>query len=388
MATRITVLVYVLFLAIPSCDWKDSLESDLDEALRTLDISAHTDIDSIISVTRDAYVLPGVAAGVVSKDSILGMSVCGMSNSSENRKLSFDDSFDLNSVTKSFTAYVVAELLEEEKLSLGNSIVDIFPSLEAAIHPDYRNVVLDDVLRHKAGFSRNGEHIQEQLRPEFTGTLPQKRSQFSKWLLQNESDVSQGTFQYSNAGYVVVGSVIEEVTGNSWESEVTSRLLKPLELTSAGFGWPVNNARNHAHGHARLDGSSYAPRYHDTSWYLHRLAFPGGGLHMSIKDLAKYAQFQLQGLDGRSARLSQNGFKQMHQADGSYGLGWFPSEFESYGGSVHDGSDDGYYSKIFVSNTHDIAVVVLTNIDDSKAWKACNIITLALLQRYLRGSRD
>ena len=57
-------------------------------------------------------------------------------------------------------------------------------------------------------------------------------------LLALDSDVSRGAYAYSNGGFVVAGAMLEELTGETWESLLTRRVLTPLGMTSTGFGAP------------------------------------------------------------------------------------------------------------------------------------------------------
>jgi hypothetical protein len=92
------------------------------------------------------------------------------------------------------------------------------------------------------------------------------------------------------------------------------------------------------------------------------------------------------GLNGRSVLLSKEGFQRMHSIDGVSGLGWYSSVFRSFSGTESGGVDDGYLSDVFISNTDDIGIIVLTNINHENAWFACKAIELALLNKYSRIS--
>jgi CubicO group peptidase (beta-lactamase class C family) len=275
------------------------------------------------------------------------------------------------------------QLKEEKKVTLDTKLKEIFPELINTLHIDYIDVTIKDLLKHQSGMSRNGRHIDASLRPTFQGTLKQKREQFTQWILQQESNKTFGEFSYSNAGFVIIGAIIERITGNAYEDEVYQRIFKPLQMKSAGFGWPVDNAPDYSYGHLRNITGVEPVRYAD--WYLYGLANSAGGIHLSILDLTKFTKEQLLGLKGKSKLLSKSGFIEMHKIEGLSGLGWYESVFDSYPGTEVGGRDDGYRSEIFISGEHLYGITILTNINDKNDWFACKIIEIALLKKYINN---
>jgi CubicO group peptidase (beta-lactamase class C family) len=359
-----------------------SFENDLEEELRSIGVDSAQPLEASIELVRDHYALPAIAVAVVGPDSVLQVVVSGMSGTDTGYALTAHDRFDLNSVTKSFTGLLVAELVARGSLTAESRLDSLFGRSAPGLHEGYRDATLGDVLRHRAGLSRNGENIALDSRPTFSGTVRSRRQQFAEWILSHEPHYPTGEYHYSNAGYVVIAAAIENIAGSSWEAEVERRIFRPLGFDSAGFGWPGELPMDFAVGHSRVSAEVCKPRGPDGAWYPLDLAFPAGGIHMSINDFARYVQFHLSGLQGKNASLPQGLFSQIHDTTEGYGFGWFPSEFESYPGCVHDGSDDGYYSKAFVDSKGRLGVAVLTNIDDENAWKACNIVTLVALQKF------
>jgi CubicO group peptidase (beta-lactamase class C family) len=339
----------------------------------------------VLETRRDQFSLPGIAAAVVSPSDVLAESAVGDADSERGIELGLHHRFDINSVTKSFTALVIAQLAEEGLLGYDQPVVEVFPGL--AEHADYEDLTIDELLRHTSGLSRNGEHIAASERPALAGTMVENRARFARWVLQHPAGAKRGEYSYSSAGYIILGAIIEQTTGRSWESEISERIFEPLEVTSGSFGWLGGELSEYAIGHSRLSGGGFEQRRGPDDWYLYGTSFPMGGIHLSTRDFAAYARHHLQGLAGRVESLSASSFNGLHRVEGIYGRGWFSSEFDSFRGSVHDGSDDGYYSKIFVSEDLDLGIVVLTNIDDENAWRACNVVTYLLLKKYVAGPK-
>jgi CubicO group peptidase (beta-lactamase class C family) len=376
-----------LFLYIPllmlftSCPTSGDVEKKAAKILANLKIDSAMSIDSILTKVANHYDLPGITATVTRLDSLIEVGIYGVSNTRSGDQLSSDKCFDINSISKAFSTLIIMQLKEENRLSLQDKLTSIFPELVNTIHDDYNVVTINDFLKHQSGMSRNARHIAKSHRPTFTGTLKERREQFTLWILQQESNKTVGEFSYSNAGFVIVGAIIERVTGNLFEVEVQQRIFDPLGMKSAGFGWPVENANEYTYGHLRNNNRAEPVRYAD--WYLYGLENPSGGIHLSITDLTKFTREHMLGLMGRSKLLSQNGFISMHKIEDLCGLGWYESIFKSYPGTEVGGTDDGYRSEIFISKENHVGITVLTNINDMNDWIACKVVELALLNKHI-----
>ena len=69
------------------------------------------------------------------------------------------------------------------------------------------------------------------------------------------------TFSYSNAGYIIVGAILERVSGKQWETLIRDRLFTPLKMTSAGFGPPSkSNQTDQPWGHLNR-GGNFVPHF-------------------------------------------------------------------------------------------------------------------------------
>lgn len=378
---RYLVFYIASIFIFASCSNSFNVEKEAEKILLKLGIDNQTSMNSILEKVGKYYDLPGITATVTNLDSLIEFGVYGVSNNKSGDLLTSDKSFDINSISKAFSTLIIMQLKEEKRLTLNTKLTEIFPELINTIHNDYKDVTINDILKHQSGMSRNGRHIDASLRPTFEGTLREKREQFTLWILQQESNKTFCEFSYSNAGFVIIGAIIERITGNSYESEAHQRIFTPLKMKSAGFGWPVENANEYTYGHLRNESRANPVRY--ANWYLYGLANSAGGIHLSIMDLTKFTKEQLLGLNGRSTLLSKNGFIAMHEIKGLCGLGWYNSVIDSYPGTEVGGRDDGYRSEIFISDEHNIGITILTNINDQNDWFACKVIELALLKKYI-----
>lgn len=371
-----------------ACQSALTLEENMEADIAALGVPPDAPLDDLLTAVRDRFSLPGIAAAVVSPTDVLEESAVGYADPERGIELALHHRFDVNSVTKSFTALLVAHLVDEGLLEYDRPVAEVFPGLGQRLHPDYAGLTIDELLHHTAGLSRNGEHISASNRPSLRGSRTENRERFTRWVLEHPAGAKRGDYCYSNAGYIILGAVVEEITGQSWEAEITKRIFAPLSMESGSFGWLGGDASQYAIGCGRLPGGGFQQRRGHDDWYLYETSFPMGGIQLSIRDFATYAQHHLNGLAGRVKHLPAPTFRGLHQVEGLYGRGWFSSEFDSFKGSVHDGSDDGYYSKIFVSGESSLGIAVLTNIDDENAWRACNVVSYWLLEKHFSVARQ
>jgi CubicO group peptidase (beta-lactamase class C family) len=196
-------------------------------------------------------------------------------------------------------------------------------------------------------------------------------------------------------GYVILGAVAEKVTGKSWEDLITTLLFQPLGMTTAGFGaMGTGNQVDQPRLHSYVD-NQVTPISLEDALHLESLApvvWPCGGIHMSVKDWAKFVTMHLEGEKGGSQLLKPETFKILHtppfDASGQgYALGWFVQDNPWTDGTVltHTGSNLFNYAQVIISQESDLAVLVTTNIGSPYNGTACNEVIKALFYKYLKA---
>lgn len=130
-------------------------------------------------------------------------------------------------------------------------------------------------------------------------TPTQQRREYIEAVLSAPPEARPGTKMiYSNDGYVIVGAMLEKISGQDFASLMTERLFKPLHMESAGFGPPgTQDGVDQPWGHTRKLLMPL-PMWSDNPPVLS----PAGRVHCSLDDLARYAMFHLQ--DATNAHLS------------------------------------------------------------------------------------
>jgi len=209
-------------------------KAEIQEGLEEL--AAYYDIFKV------SHALQGLVDQQVQEQGILGMAMAvriadgtviskasGYSDPSETKAWSVDTVSAIGSVTKTFTAVIIMQLVEEGKLSLDNTIDTWFPEL-----PNGDRITVRMLLSHTSGLANyiSAENVME-------GKWSKEWAPMDLVAEANKSgpvgEPGSSDAHYSNTNYVLLGLIIEEVTGNSWAQEVESRIIKPLDLKDTTF---------------------------------------------------------------------------------------------------------------------------------------------------------
>ncbi len=334
------------------------------------------EFEKLLEQIRGEYQVPAMAAAIVRNGEIVAAAT-GIRRIDELQTVELDDRFHIGSVSKPITATVIATLVEDRMLHWETTIGEALPELAGRIKEDYRDVTLEQLLSHRAGILPWEEDEEIAAAPPVTGSPTEQRASASLWLLSQPPVVAPGTEHvYSNAGYMIAAAMAEKATGMPWENLVEERLAKPLHLTTLGFGWPARGSAAQPWGHRSSEGG-FEPHDPNDAYQLGPLLGPAGDLHMSISDLARFAQLHVDGLQGRAVLLEPATFQRLHKPIGDYALGWNVKETADH----HLGGAGTFHAAIWVSVPRDVAIVVATNTDaDAKIFSDVINRTLKLFK--------
>ncbi|MEH1013644.1 serine hydrolase domain-containing protein [Micromonospora sp. CPCC 206060] len=175
----------------------------------------------------------------------------GIADTRSHRPVPPDARFRIGSMTKVFTAVVALQLVAEGRLDLDRSVQHYLPGLLPA---DYPTITVRQVLSYTSGL--NGVGVPHKDPDWFLA------HRYDHWAPGSQLDLTRpplftpGSRQrYANADYWLAGLLIERVTGNRWDEEVTERIIRPLHLT--GTSAPVDDPRihgPHVRGYEVIDG--------------------------------------------------------------------------------------------------------------------------------------
>ncbi len=278
------------------------------ESTENVSSSSHTstqrDRNSVKQAMRDTLHLgfPGILVKTYEGGKTWGYAA-GVANLSTKKPMKTDFRFRLASVTKTFTATVVLQLAGENRLNLDDSIEKWLPGVIQGNGYDAKQITIRQILNHTSG-------IAEYSRTKEADFFKNRNKSFTaedlvKLGLSLPPDFAPGKgWSYSNTGYVLLGILIEKVTGNSYAEEIENRIIEPLELSNTFL--PGNSSvipgTNHARGYFQPDGAS---ELKDITYYNPSIGNSAGDMISTADDLNKFFSYLLSGKLLKEQQLKQ-----------------------------------------------------------------------------------
>lgn len=314
-------------------------------------ISASTtrsDIDTFIETELPRSAAPGLAYARVSNGEITA-SGFGKTVRGSDEAVTSDTLFPIGSVTKSFTALAIMQLVEANKLMLDDPVSQHLPAFAKG---PANGVTVRQLLNHTSGFStvqgnsQHGNADASQL-----GLI-----EYAEQLAQVAPTNAPGAvWEYSNANYQILGAVIEQVSGKRYADYIQERIFEPLGMTNSLVVIGPNPA-GMAAGHRPWFGSVRA----SAGGEGYPINAPAGGIVASAEDMGRYLSMWLSGEDdilsakSKAAMVTASG-----PASPLYGLGW--SLDPERGVAYHTGLVPGAEALASFSPAEKKGVAVLVN---------------------------
>ena len=361
-------------------------------------------LDSMLEPYLARYGLPALAAAVVRDGHVVAAGAVGTRRVGTQTPVTINDRFHLGSDTKAMTALLAAMLVEEGKLRWDSTVADVFPELVAHMDPGLQKVTLTQLLSHTSGVAPDNQAFGDLLNKSAAqeGNLDELRYWLvGEWVTQPLVSQPGTTFAYANMNYVIVGAMIERLSGRTWDELITERVFTPLGLRTAGLGNQASLGRVDAPlGHTVVDGKTKAflagPDGDNPP-----IIGPAGIAHMSVLDFAYWAGWNA-GEGKRAPQLVKaETLHTLHTPvismpakpdaapgtppSGRYGLGWGELDVEWAPEPLlyHGGSNGKNLAHIWVEPQRDVAMVLMTNIGGTRADDALRALAPELYRSFL-----
>ncbi len=202
-------------------------------------------VDSVMQGLLAKYDIPGAALAVTLQGRLVYARGYGYANSTSNQQVQPDTPFRQASVSKTLTAIGILELAGQGKLKLDDPafgyLSDLQPSANNIGDSRIASITIRDCLNHTGGWDRNivGDPVSQSIQiAEHEGApVPGSANWFVSYMWTRPLQHDPGTvYAYSNVGYVVLGAVIEHVSGVRYEDFIRKNVLQPLGIVRAYLG--------------------------------------------------------------------------------------------------------------------------------------------------------
>ncbi|MGL4338716.1 MAG: serine hydrolase domain-containing protein [Turicibacter sp.] len=301
------------------------------------------------------------AALIATGDDMILARGYGLANLEQGTGVQTDTKFQIASVSKSFVAVSIMQLIEKGELSLETTVDKFFPTL-----PHGSEITIHQLLTHTSAlYSDDNSGYTE------ANTVEQVIADaFKKDNLYYDEP---GIFPiYSNLGYDLLGAIIEKISGLTYSEYLRLNILKPLDMNNSGLNAEALHLEDFAVAYNGNISEGYRARVFNPSF-----GYASGGMHSTIEDLYKYdrALANNQLISQESYNLMTTAYTKLGSKP--YGYGWYVDLWIEDTIS-HPGNLIGWHSMMLRHQEDKVTVILLTNHDESDMNMAYTIARLVL----------
>lgn len=288
--------------------------------------------------------------------------------------------FRIASITKQFTALAILLLQEQGKLHVQEHICRYI----AACPVTWQAITIQQLLTHTSGI------------PDYSDVFPQGRpvspEQLITFFKGKPLDFPPGMrFHYSNSGYVILGYILEKVSGESYAAFLQQAILGPLHLSNTGYDQNTPSLPQHATG--------YKQPWEPANYIDMSVPFAAGALYSTVNDLYRWDEAlvthtfasnaslesmfapQVSWCDGQGIFCSHSHCLAQQQNCTSYGYGWFLYQEQVQQRFVrlieHGGDIEGFVSSNRYYPDQKVTLIILSNLETFNPHDISDVVEAA-----------
>jgi CubicO group peptidase (beta-lactamase class C family) len=327
----------------------------------TLEPALQRTLQQALDGTREADV-PGATIAIISPaGSWFGTS--GVANIQTRAPLKADDRFQIGSITKTFVATTVLQLVQEGKLSLDDKLTKLLPDRVTKNIPNAANITLKQLLQHTSGIADYTDVL-------FTQAATNPGVFLQEWQPEELVGLINGVpplvnpgeaWRYSSTNFILAGLIIEETTGKTIGREIRDRILTPLGLKNTFFATEETVTGGVVSGYWDFDRDG---RLNDITGASLSWAGAAGAMVSNTQDLDTFARNLFKGNLLKPEILAQMlTTVPTNEPDNysSYGLGVGTIESTNRLWYIHRGQTLGYRSNMWYEPKEDLTYIELIN---------------------------
>ena len=325
----------------------------------TIGVAAATDgtrnaeIAAAIKTRIDAKKVGGMVVATIEPDGSSSMAAYG-NPGPDAKALDGDSVFEIGSITKVFTAILLADMVDRGEVSLDDPVAK---HLRAGVRVPERNgkaITLIDLSTQSSGLPRMPDNMKpaNPMNPYADYTVEQMFEFLGRYQLTRDIGAE---FEYSNLGVGLLGQALAMRAGKTYEALVKERILEPLQMDHTGVTLTPWMREHLAKGYSA--GGMAMP-----NWDLPALA-GAGALRSTMNDMLKFARANLDTSGARLPRLMQQTHvvRRSVGKDMSIGMNWMIRSMNGREVVWHNGGTGGYRTWLGFDKTRKIAAIVLAN---------------------------
>lgn len=308
-------------------------------------------IDKSISDNYKNYA-PGCAVLIAKNGEVLLEKGYGTANIELNVQMKSEMVFRIGSITKQFTAMAILQLVDKGQMALTDSIQKFIKDF----HFKEKTITIENLLTHTSGIKGY-----EQLDPKVPNAM---RIDFSPKAVIDSLDklslefAPNTRYNYSNSNYFLLGYIIEQVSGKSYQQYVKENIIEPAGLSSTFYESQTQLITNRANGYLLSDG-----KYWNADFISMALVYSAGALRSNVADLYKWHKALYEGKIVKRETFLR-AIQPYKLADGrqiDYGYGFFNKTENGINAIGHGGAIDGFRAIEMHYPEQEIYITLLCN---------------------------
>ncbi len=361
--------------------------------------------DARVEKLRTSIGVPGLSIAIVEDGRVTLAKGWGDKRLGGTDAVDADTIFPNGSTGKAFTVVALATLVDAGKLGWDDKVIDHMPWFAMYDPWVTREMTVRDLLVHRSGLGLGEGDLLQVPRT----NLGRRESVWRLRYLKPATSF-RSAYAYDNVLYMAAGQLIEEVSGQPWETYVREHVLRPVGMTRSTSDSPSRFAQpDRAQPHARIDGPIRGMGHQivlDERDELGRNAAPAGGLAVSANDMARWMTVQLAGgaLPGGGRLYSPVSAAEMWKpvtpmpitpmpaalaasvpTFNDYALGWDVQDYKGAKIVSHGGAVFGFQSTVVLIPSRHIGFTILINSEDGEIIKG---LMYELLDHYLGTPKE
>lgn len=271
----------------------------------------------------------------------------GLADTENWKKLDSNTKLKIGSVTKTFTATLIMQLVEEGKLTLDTKLSKFYPKI-----PNAEKITIYHLMHNRSGipdFLNDDPNVAQFIYGE------NKREDVIKRIAAYTPAFEPGSqYKYSNSNFNLLGYIVEDITKKSYAENISTRIAKKIGLKNTYYPLKINAANNEGYSHT-FDGK----KWDKTGEWSSDLAFSAGALSSTSGDLTLFMEALLEG-----RLVSKASVDQMKTMVDGYGMGLIIAPFDGRKFYGHTGGIENFRSAAAYNPDDKTAIAIIINGDN------------------------
>jgi CubicO group peptidase (beta-lactamase class C family) len=320
-----------------------------------------TAIDNYITFQMQSDHIPGLALGIVQGSSLLHLHGFGSADSVGKAVTPYTP-FIMGSISKSFTALATLQLVEQGRLALDTPVQHYLSWFNVGHSPDSSKITIRNLLNQVSGIPTYAGG--KSLAGDGRETLEQRVRELS--VVPLTTPVGK-TFQYSEDNYIVLGFIIQVVSGQTYEQYIQDHIFSPLNMKHSFVSQLDAQHESMATGYSWWFGTplpAHTPYPKD--------ALPASFVISSVEDMTHYLIAQLNnGSYANTSILSPNGIEELHKpvapigTGDSYAMGWVVGSRHGQEVIWHGGDVANFHGDMIILPEKHLGIILLDNANNA-----------------------